>query len=593
MTFKELIKNDRVLKSLEIMDFNTPTDIQAQAIPMFLEGKNIFGKSSTGTGKTAAFSLPILEKLDPKLRKPQALIVAPTRELANQIVDVIRKLTSRYEGIKLTSLIGGAEIRKQLISLRDTHIIVGTPGRINDHMIRRSFNFDNIKTIILDEADEMLKMGFKNEIDDIFQKAHPDVQIGLFSATTNDKVMSMAYNYMKQYETIVVDNVVKVNDNIDNKFVYIARNRKIELLINIFEIDKPQAAIIFSNTKSNTDTIMETLRSNGIDGVVINGDKRQSERTRAINRFRRGEVQVLIATDVAARGIDIKGVDLVINYDIPRDNEYVIHRIGRTGRNGEKGSAISFVDGRGTLKQIKEIEHEFKISIYEVDPSTYKIDKAENSANSREERGGSRDGGSRGGSRGGSYGGGSRGGSYGGSRDGGSRGGSFGGGSRDRDRGGSRGGSSYGSRDGGSRGGSFGGGSRDRDRGGSNYTPRDGGSNFTPRDGGSGADSPFKSNTMSSSSDAPRNREERGGSYGSRDGGSRGGSFGGGSRDRDRGGSRGGSYGSRDGGSRGGLYGSRDGGSRGGRDGGRRDSKPEGPNRKERRAALQTPGDKE
>ncbi|QHX35849.1 ATP-dependent RNA helicase DeaD [Spiroplasma sp. TIUS-1] len=536
MTFKELIKNDRVLKSLEIMDFTTPTDIQQQAIPMFLEGKNIFGKSSTGTGKTAAFALPILEKLDIKNRKPQALIVTPTRELASQIIDVIRKLTSRYEGVKLTSLIGGAEIRKQLLSLRDTHIIVGTPGRINDHIIRRSFNFDNIKTIILDEADEMLKMGFKNEIDEIFHRASPEVQIGLFSATTSDKVMSLAYNYMKQYETIIVDNAVKVNDNIDNRFIYVPRNKKVDLLLSIFEKHKPQAAIIFSNTKSNTDNILDTLRDNNITGVVINGDKRQSERTRAINRFRKGEVQVLIATDVAARGIDIKGVDLVINFDIPRDNEYIIHRIGRTGRNGEKGSAISIVDGRGTLKQIKEIEHEYKIEIYEVDPSEYGIEKGSSS-----DRGSRDDRGSRGGSYGGSRDRGSRGGSssYGGSRDRSSRGGSYGG-SRDR---GSRGGSYGGSRDGGSRGGSY----ESRDR-----QPRSDDSQSRNTSGS------FKSNAYPSS-EAPRDRD-RGSFGGSRDRGSFGGSRGG-SRDR---------------GSFGGRYSS---------------PKPTGPNRKERRAALQSKAD--
>ncbi|KAF5275515.1 hypothetical protein FQR65_LT16613 [Abscondita terminalis] len=377
MKFIELIKNPKVLLSLEKIGFSEATDIQVKTIPLLLKNKNIFGKSSTGTGKTAAFSLPILEKINVKLRKPQAMIIAPTRELAEQIIESIRKFSLCYDGIKITGLIGGKDMRRQILTVQDSQIIVGTPGRIDDHIKRKSLKLHEIKTLVLDEADEMLKMGFKNEIDNICSKLVEEVQMVLFSATSNTKVMEIANNYMKEYETVEINNIFKINDNIENDFIITKGIKKEDLLMKIIEVLQPKKTVIFSNTKSYTEKIFFLLKDNKIKSSFINGDKRQSERTRAINGFKNSEYKFLIATDVAARGIDIKDIDLVINYDVPRDNEYFVHRIGRTGRNGSKGRTISFVENKGTLRQINEVIKEFEIDINELDPIIFGLQKSE------------------------------------------------------------------------------------------------------------------------------------------------------------------------------------------------------------------------
>ncbi|ASZ09294.1 hypothetical protein CK556_02990 [Mesoplasma chauliocola] len=388
MTFKELQLNSKILTALEKANFNEATEIQARAIPLFLESKNIFGKSSTGTGKTASFVLPILQNIDPNKRKVQAIIMAPTRELAMQIVTQIRLFGSRIENIVIAPLIGGADMRDQIKRLRDSQIVVGTPGRVNDHLNRKTLKLDEVQTIILDEADEMLKMGFKNEIDALFEKISPNVQVGLFSATTSPKVMQIANDYMKDYEIIEIQNQVEVNANITNTFIFTKGYSKDELLIKVFEKHKPKRAIIFSNTKNHTDKIADDLKDAGIKAIVINGDKRQSQRSRAIAKFRNSEIDVLVATDVVARGIDINGVDFVINYDVSMEDEHFIHRIGRTGRNNTKGDSITFVQSQNVLRQIKGIEKEFNLTIDEMLISEYgELEKQAGRANSgRNER---------------------------------------------------------------------------------------------------------------------------------------------------------------------------------------------------------------
>lgn len=377
MTFKELFLNDKILKSLEKNNFTEPTEIQQKAIPVFLEGKNLFGKSSTGTGKTASFALPILQKINIKFRKPQAIIMAPTRELALQIVDSIRMFSSMMEGISVAPLIGGMNMNDQIRRVKDSQIVVGTPGRINDHINRKTLKLDAVEIIVLDEADEMLKLGFKNEIDAVFNNVVPTTQIGLYSATMNTKVMKIASDYMGAYELIEIDNQIKVNNNISNVFVLTKGYAKEDVLIKLMEVYQPQRTIVFTNTRSNTTKIHKTLVNNNIKAEIINGDKQQSQRTRTIKKFKNGEFKVLVATDVVARGIDIDGIDLVINFDISIDDEYFIHRIGRTGRNNATGQSITLVNSRNLMSQLEGIKKQYSLIIDELDISNYDLPTAD------------------------------------------------------------------------------------------------------------------------------------------------------------------------------------------------------------------------
>ncbi|WP_051636026.1 DEAD/DEAH box helicase [Mesoplasma photuris] len=380
MKFNELNLHEDILKALEKNKFNEPTEIQIKAIPVFLEGKDLFGKSSTGTGKTAAFVLPILSQLKLNLRKPQAIIMAPTRELALQIMDQVKMFSSKMKHINVVPIIGGAPMQNQINRLRDAQIIVGTPGRINDHINRKTIWLEDVRTVILDEADEMLKMGFRNEIDAVFEGVDPTGQVGLFSATNNAKVMQIADRYLKDPVVVEIDNVIEVNNNIENTFVFTKGFDKNELLLAVFEKHEPKRSIIFSNTKSMTDKIAKVLRDAGIKAVVINGDKKQSQRSRAIQQFKNNEYQVLVATDVVARGIDITGIDYVINYDISIEDEHFVHRIGRTGRNGTTGSSISFIPNIPTINQMKSIQTKYKIVVTEIDAAEYGVEKKKKEA---------------------------------------------------------------------------------------------------------------------------------------------------------------------------------------------------------------------
>ncbi|ATZ18899.1 DEAD-box ATP-dependent RNA helicase [Williamsoniiplasma somnilux] len=366
MEFKELKLREELLRILEKRNFSTPTEIQEKAIPVFLDGQNIFGKSGTGTGKTATFVLPILQNIDTESKKVQAVILAPTRELALQILETINILSSHIPNLKTASLIGGMGIVDQIKKVKISQIVVGTPGRVADHLNRKTLNTQNVKTVILDEADEMLKMGFKNEIDLFFKSIEQKVQVGLFSATTTPKVLELAQKYMGEYTFVEIKNEVKVNDNINSEFVYTTNKNKEIILINFFMAKKPKKAIVFTNTKSHTEKIAKNLNSFGFKSVVINGDKKQSQRSASIRRFKSEEFNVLVATDVVGRGIDIDDVDFVINYDIPKENEQFIHRIGRTGRNNKMGDTISFVSTKEALRQVKDIQKHYQIKIHEI-----------------------------------------------------------------------------------------------------------------------------------------------------------------------------------------------------------------------------------
>ncbi|WP_339022345.1 DEAD/DEAH box helicase [Spiroplasma endosymbiont of Crioceris asparagi] len=383
MTFKEMNLNEDILLNLQDNNFNNPTEIQEQAIPALLNNENIFGKSSTGTGKTASFVLPILQKIDINKRSVQAIILAPTRELAKQILDQIIKFSKKGKRVGVAALIGGDNIHDQFRRLKNAHVVVGTPGRVKDHLDRKSLLLDKVNIIILDEADEMLKMGFKSEIDEVFAKLSKTVQIGLFSATMNKKVETLANQYMDKYKAISINNEMKVNDNISNTFFFTKGVSKEQLISKLFEKNKFYKTIIFTNTKSNTDRIAENLKSLNIDSLVINGDKKQSQRSRAIKLFKEDKVNVLVATDVLARGIDISDVSSIINYDISIEDEVFLHRIGRTGRNGKKGESISFIQNDQTLRQLKAIASKYNLTIDEISVEEYGLEKrARNKPNS-------------------------------------------------------------------------------------------------------------------------------------------------------------------------------------------------------------------
>lgn len=382
MTFRELQLNDSLLSTLQKNGFEKPTEIQSRAIPVFLANNNLFGRSSTGTGKTASFVLPILHNIVTNISKPQALILAPTRELALQIVDQIKLFGGGMKNLRVAPIIGGAEMRRQVQRLKESQIVVGTPGRITDHLNRGSLSLKNLKTIILDEGDEMLKMGFKNEINQVFDEIPNNIQVGLFSATINNNIMQIAKSYMKKYELIEINNEIEVNRNITNTYIFTKGVSKEELILEVFKKHDPYKVIIFTNTKSNTDRIARNLKSINIKAAVINGDKKQAQRSRAIQQFKNNEYQALVATDVVARGIHIDDIDYVINFDISREDENFVHRIGRTGRNNKTGNSISFIQNKNTLSQLQQIQKKYKIAIDEISFKEYNlIQSKDNSTN--------------------------------------------------------------------------------------------------------------------------------------------------------------------------------------------------------------------
>ncbi|WP_425379493.1 DEAD/DEAH box helicase [Spiroplasma endosymbiont of Stenodema calcarata] len=355
MNFNTLNLSPALEKMITKMGYTNLTEIQEKAIPIALNNQDIIGKSHTGTGKTAAFILPILQRLDPQLKRPQAIILCPTRELAMQVIDQVRKFATYLEGANATLLCGGSHLQQQIYSLRKSNIIVGTPGRIADHINRNTLRLDTIKTIVLDEADEMLKMGFKNELDKVFENAPKKYQTLLFSATIPKQVLEIANKYQSNPVEIVASKNVSQQNNITQYYVDAVSYRKEDVLLALFKNLQPKRSIIFSNTKAFTDKIAKMLSTIGITSCVINGDKRQRERFQAMRSFREGKATVMVATDVAARGIDIDNIDYVFNYDIPSERESYIHRIGRTARAGATGVAITIVSNRSDLNEIKHL----------------------------------------------------------------------------------------------------------------------------------------------------------------------------------------------------------------------------------------------
>lgn len=376
MKFSDLELSEKILRALEDIGYTETTEIQERAIPEIQKGEDIIGLSQTGTGKTAAFGIPAIEKVNPVSKKTQVLILAPTRELATQITDELRKFTKYTENIKLLTVYGGQSIEKQIIPLRKgVQIVVGTPGRIMDHMRKKTLKLSNVKMVILDEADEMLNMGFREDIETILEEVPEERQTLLFSATMNEKIMDITKKYLNQPKKIKIKAKALTVDNIDQIAYQTKNNMKDEITTRAIDLYNPEKLIVFCNTKKKVDQLYDYLKSNKYNVEAIHGDIKQDQRDRTIKKFKNGDIKILIATDVAARGIDIANLDLVINYDIPQENEYYVHRIGRTGRNKNVGKSITYVVGKEKNK-LQEIERYAKTKIkFENVPTITEINK--------------------------------------------------------------------------------------------------------------------------------------------------------------------------------------------------------------------------
>lgn len=356
MQFSELSLKPEILHALEEMGFAEATDIQAGAIPAILAGSDVTGRSSTGTGKTAAFGLPAVQMASECDDKASVLILSPTRELAMQIAGEIRKFAKYLPGISCGVVYGGAAMDNQIRQLRTAKIVIGTPGRIMDHLRRRTLKLDNLHTVILDEADEMLNMGFVDDIHTILESAPEERQTVLLSATMPPAILKIMQDFQKDPVMITVDGGKKTVDGITQNFYNIPQAGKIDALKLLIEYHRPKRALVFCNTKKMVDELCASLCEGGFRAAGLHGDLKQSQRNTVMSEFKSGRANILIATDVAARGIDVEDVEAVFNYDIPQEYEYYIHRIGRTGRAGKAGASHTLVANRNQLMRLREIE---------------------------------------------------------------------------------------------------------------------------------------------------------------------------------------------------------------------------------------------
>ncbi|MDQ0178102.1 DEAD/DEAH box helicase [Bacillus chungangensis] len=368
--FSELTLSPAILKSVNRMGFEEATPIQAKTIPLSLEGKDIIGQAQTGTGKTAAFGIPLIEKIDLKLPHVQGIIIAPTRELAIQVSEELYKLGSDKRA-RVLAVYGGSDIQRQIRALKKgPHIIVGTPGRILDHIKRRTLRLDHVHTLILDEADEMLNMGFIDDIEAILSQVPDERQTLLFSATMPEPIRRIAERFMKNPETVRVKAKEMTVPLIEQYFVKVHEREKFDVLSRLIDVHSPELAIVFGRTKRRVDELSRALDIRGYVAEGIHGDLTQAKRLSVLRKFKEGKVDVLVATDVAARGLDISGVTHVYNYDIPQDPESYVHRIGRTGRAGKEGMAVTFVSPR-EMSYLRVVEQTTKKRMQQMKPPTW------------------------------------------------------------------------------------------------------------------------------------------------------------------------------------------------------------------------------
>ena len=357
LPFSEFGLSEPVLQAIDDIGYEEATPIQTAAIPLLMTGRDVIGQSRTGTGKTAAFAIPAIERLLADGGKGvEALILCPTRELAVQACEEIRKLTRHIEGMRSAAIYGGQDIERQIRLLNaGVRIVVGTPGRVMDHMRRRTLSLANVKIAILDEADEMLSMGFRDDIGTIFADVPAERQTVLFSATMSPEIMEITKLYMKDPEVIRVVRKELTVDETEQYYFNIPHSHKIEALSRLMDVYHPEPAMVFCNTKKQVDELVSAMQQRGYVAEGLHGDMKQQARDHVMNTFRSGKVDILIATDVAARGIDISGIGAVFNYDIPQDVEYYVHRIGRTGRAGKSGLAFTFVTGSREMAELRGI----------------------------------------------------------------------------------------------------------------------------------------------------------------------------------------------------------------------------------------------
>lgn len=355
--FNDLGLSDPVMKMLEKIGYETPSPIQAAIIPHVLEGRDVIGQAQTGTGKTAAFALPLLSRIDLKqIKKPQVLVLTPTRELAIQVAEAFQKYAGKMNGFHVAPIYGGQDFGTQLRQLkRGVHVIVGTPGRVMDHMRRETLDLQSLKCIVLDEADEMLRMGFIDDVDWIMEKTPSGRQVALFSATVPEPIKRIARRHLQDAVEISIKTKTMAADTIRQRYWMVSGLHKLDALTRVLEGEEFEAMIIFVRTKIATADLAERLQARGFAAAPLSGDIAQAKRERTINDLKNGKLDILVATDVAARGLDVERVSHVINYDIPYDNESYIHRIGRTGRAGRAGDAILFVAPR-EKRLLKSIE---------------------------------------------------------------------------------------------------------------------------------------------------------------------------------------------------------------------------------------------
>ena len=367
MQFKDLELSDEILSAVDLLGFTEMTEIQEKSIPIILEGKDVIGRSNTGTGKTAAFGIPVIEKIEKENSDEiQSLILCPTRELAQQACDEIKKFSKFMKWVKPVAIFGGVNIDRQIYQLkRGANLVIGTPGRVIDHINRRTLKLNKLRTIVLDEADEMLQMGFREDIENILKYIPDERQTILFSATMPPEILAITKEYQKDPVLVKTISKSRTVEAIEQTYYPVSAGKKFDALHLLLIDNEPKSAMVFCNTKKMVDELTEMLLSKNFKAVGIHGDMKQSQRTSVMNSFKSGKTSILVATDVAARGIDINGVDAVFNYDLPQDNEYYIHRIGRTGRAGKSGKAFTIVCGKKQVMELNQIARRTKSVITE------------------------------------------------------------------------------------------------------------------------------------------------------------------------------------------------------------------------------------
>ncbi|MBC8523795.1 MAG: DEAD/DEAH box helicase, partial [Chlorobium phaeobacteroides] len=369
--FKDLGLSGQVLDALEKVGYETPTPVQLQTIPIILKGSDVLGQAQTGTGKTAAFALPLLSTIDLSNASPQVLVLTPTRELALQVAEAFQRYAACMEDFHVLPIYGGQDYSGQLRRLRrGVHVVVGTPGRVMDHIRRQTLNLDGLKTLVLDEADEMLRMGFVDDVEWILEKTPATRQVALFSATMPSEIRRITRKYLRDFTEVAIKSKSSTVESTTQRFLPVSGHHKLDALTRILEIEHYDGVIIFVRTKTQTVELSEKLRARGYASAALNGDMMQNHREKTVGQFKKSVYNILIATDVAARGLDVERISHVINYDIPTDTESYVHRIGRTGRAGRSGEAILFVTPR-EMSMLRTIERAIRKRIDRMElPST-------------------------------------------------------------------------------------------------------------------------------------------------------------------------------------------------------------------------------